>query len=445
MWVVWMVGCMSGTELTEDAKTDLTWSADVAAVVGERCAGCHQPEGLGGLPLVTYDDVFAARSAVRAAVQSGRMPPWMPSEECTSYVGDRSMSAEDEATLLEWIDGGAPAGDAAVVATTPTGPTLRADAVLPLPQGYSPQLAPDDYRCQLLDWTPDDEVFVTGAEVQVDRQDLVHHVIAFVIAESAVELYEGLDQDEPGPGWTCYGGPGGTAVTEDLELSDILAGNVGDALAVRTVASWVPGKTDVLLPEGTGLAMSPGERLILQMHYNSPAPDPGPDQSSLVLQLDDDVPRPAAMVALLDPAWVLDIPALGDPMQIPAGESDVRHSTTVDVDGLFFRSARERLGLAEDASYEVHTVGHHMHTLGTQGTVRILHDDGTDSCLLDIPDWDFDWQGSYTLRQSVVVSPGDQVQLSCSWDNSEGTEDVYWGEGTADEMCLGSLMVTEAR
>ena len=38
--------------------------------------------------------------------------------------------------------------------------------------------------------------------------------------------------------------------------------------------------------------------------------------------------------------------------------------------------------------------------------------------LLDIPDWDFDWQYNYYPTESVVLRPGDTVQLDCVWDRS---------------------------
>jgi hypothetical protein len=78
---------------------------------------------------------------------------------------------------------------------------------------------------------------------------------------------------------------------------------------------------------------------------------------------------------------------------------------------------------------------------------------GTSECLVNIPNYDFEWQRSYGFKQPVVAHPGDQLRLECHWDNSPNnqivvdgqklpTKDVYWGEGTTDEMCLGIFYVT---
>jgi hypothetical protein len=52
----------------------------------------------------------------------------------------------------------------------------------------------------------------------------------------------------------------------------------------------------------------------------------------------------------------------------------------------------------------------------------------------------------------VRFSPGDELRIECHWDNSpenqpivggqqQVPQDVGWGEGTSDEMCLGGFYV----
>jgi hypothetical protein len=65
--------------------------------------------------------------------------------------------------------------------------------------------------------------------------------------------------------------------------------------------------------------------------------------------------------------------------------------------------------------------------------------------------WDFDDQGSVAV-EPVHLRPGDTVRVTCEHDQSlrdvlpafAGQEERYvvWGEGTTDEMCLGTLLVT---
>jgi hypothetical protein len=82
---------------------------------------------------------------------------------------------------------------------------------------------------------------------------------------------------------------------------------------------------------------------------------------------------------------------------------------------------------------------------------RISLNPGTpaEKILLDIPRWDFHWQGEYWFAEPIALRQGDRVRISCVYDNAEAIpgpdgrplEPRYltWGEGTTDEMCLGGI------
>ena len=93
-------------------------------------------------------------------------------------------------------------------------------------------------------------------------------------------------------------------------------------------------------------------------------------------------------------------------------------------------------------SGEIIGVMGHMHTLGK--SLRITLDPGTakQQILLDIPTWNFDWQMNYTLATPIHVTPGDTIELSCSWDRSldpnRPPKYIVFAEGTEDEMCFST-------
>jgi Copper type II ascorbate-dependent monooxygenase, C-terminal domain len=130
-------------------------------------------------------------------------------------------------------------------------------------------------------------------------------------------------------------------------------------------------------------------------------------------------------------------------MQIPAGQSDVVHKYSAPL--TFYASAASGGEIAASAPLRIHSTGLHMHLIGRKISLRVERKDGARSCLLDIPRWDFHWQGSYALKESVLMAPGDSLALECHFDNSaSNAKDVNWGEGTEDEMCLGFVYVTGA-
>ena len=97
--------------------------------------------------------------------------------------------------------------------------------------------------------------------------------------------------------------------------------------------------------------------------------------------------------------------------------------------------------------------GVHMHLLGTRARLWLERSNTQQECLLKIPEWDFGWQGSVDLVEPITVHAGDLLHLECAWDNSRQNQpvvdgeqlepqDVGWGDGTDDEMCLAILFVT---
>ena len=70
-----------------------------------------------------------------------------------------------------------------------------------------------------------------------------------------------------------------------------------------------------------------------------------------------------------------------------------------------------------DGVFDIRSGTLHMHTLGRSGSMKVTHADGTESCIVDVPEYDFNWQRSYNLTEPVQVGPGDTIELSCTWDN----------------------------
>ena len=89
-----------------------------------------------------------------------------------------------------------------------------------------------------------------------------------------------------------------------------------------------------------------------------------------------------------------------------------------------------------------HMAGVHMHTRGARASVVVQRGGGDDACLIDVPRWDFGWQGIYEFAAPITINPTDQVRLECHFDNSGGDAALKWGEGTEDEMCLGMVYVS---
>lgn len=411
-----------------------TWEADVKPLMTASCVSCHVEGGIAPFALTSYEQVSAMKDAVRRAVESRRMPPYLAGEGCTDYADDQRLTAEQVAMLGAWADAGAPRGSPETPAITATAvaPSLpRVDLSLSMPAAYTPQTSPDDYHCFVIDWPQQAESYVTGFNVKPGNARVVHHVIAFLIQPDKVQDIMTLDANEAGPGYTCFGGPGGS--------------NAG----LGWLGSWAPGVQPSMYPDGTGLLVKPGSKVVLQVHYNTSAAPAGEreDQTSVELALADSVQKRAFIMPWANPDWVRQAK-----MPIPAGEADVVHSWSMDPTQFLSYLTANQVGNGQ--GFRVYAAGFHQHLLGTGGHLEIDRADGTKECLLDVPRWDFHWQRSYALAKTKIFHPGDSLGITCHWNNSAQNQplvngapqtprDVNWGEGTGDEMCLGIFYISE--
>ena len=386
-----MSAACSGSDENGSAPV-LPYYAQVQTLIQQNCEGCHVTGGVAPFPLESYEDARSHAAYLADAVQKRRMPPWKPAEGCRELENSRRLSDDEVAILVDWATGGTPEGDPAKsVAYVPPAVGLPwVDLTLAPDQPYTPKSAlTDDYHCFRLSPGLTEDRFLIGVDVAPGQRKLVHHVLLF--AASSLDALT-ADAADPEPGWTCFGGPGTSGTP-------------------RMLGGWVPGTQATRFPEGTGIVMKAGEAVVMQVHYNLLAGSPAPDTTEVRMQL--------ATGPVAKPAAILPLANLG--FSIPAGASGYTSSFQIP----------------SPASGVLWGVIPHMHTKGRRVTVN-----AGNSCLVDIPSWDFHWQQSYFFSAPLPLTVGTQLSLSCTWDNPTGTT-VVWGEKTTDEMCLNYLYATQ--
>lgn len=440
--LLWGVGCGPVEEpkkeppTTEPPKTEppketgLTYHKDVRALIEQKCVNCHSKGNVGPFALSSYEDVSKLKMAIKDSVSSGRMPPWKADNSCNDYKGNLGMTKKQVKLIVDWVDQGAKEGDVASYKAPKIEPppTLREDVKLKLPKPYVPQKTPDDYHCFIMDWPHKEDKYVTGFKVTPGNRKITHHLIAYVIPPKHIATFQKFDDDEEGVGYTCYGGPTGGD-----------GNNLSALTGIRWVGAWAPGGDVSKMPEGTGVLVPGGSKVVVQMHYNASSKDVEPDQSDIIFEIADKVDNPATIQPFTNVSWVL-----SKSMEIPANSSDTKHTYATDI--------ATRAG----GPVVIHSVGFHMHTRGKSGSIEIERGEQSKEenvCALRINKWDFNWQGSYGLMKPLIVYPGDKVRITCTWDNTAENQplvdgkkvtprDINWGEGTHDEMCLGTLFLT---
>lgn len=97
------------------AQDEVTFTRDVAPILQQKCETCHRDGSIGPMSLRTYDEVRRYARRVKEQVSERVMPPW-PIDKTIGVQGfknDRSLSDEQIATLVNWVDAGTPRGDPA--------------------------------------------------------------------------------------------------------------------------------------------------------------------------------------------------------------------------------------------------------------------------------------------------------------------------------------------
>ena len=374
-----------------------TWSRDVLPIVQQRCQGCHTTGGIAPFSLESYEEAAPHAAAIASFVESRTMPPWKADDACQPLKNSRRLSDAELSVIVAWARGGAPEGDPAQATANPTSlPSLPwVDAELSMSSAYTPSAArSDDYRCFVIDPKLPGERDLIGYDIVPGQRSLVHHVLLYGVERAEAER---LDAAEPGPGYTCFGGPGSEG-------------------ALGTVyGAWVPGTSATRYPEGTGITMTTDNVIVMQIHYNTShgdgsAPTIAPDLTTIKLQLAKD--------RVLKPAIIFPIADLN--FTIPPRTSNFTTSVSFP-----FPAAAMLYGM-----------GPHMHTRGRKITAT-----ADNTCLVNVPAWDFNWQQLYQFTTPLALKPGVRLRLTCTWDNASDKV-VRWGESTDDEMCLNYFYLT---
>jgi hypothetical protein len=388
-------------------ETGPTFSREVVRIFQDHCQTCHHAGDIAPFPLVTYDDAKSHATLIRLMTMTRQMPPWKPSNGCGEFEGQRRLSDEQIATIVEWANAGAPEGNRADLPAPLVFDSQWAlgepDLVLSSPEAFTPAPGTDTYRCFTLPTNLISTAYVSAIDTHPGDRTTVHHVISFIdTTGDSVKL----DEADPGPGYTCFGGPG-------FDLPGTLGG-------------WAPGMRGLQLPKGVALELPAASRVVLQVHYHPHGGAPSPDRTEFGIYFAKERPERTMRI----------IPLINQSFTIPPNDSNYEVTA--------------RFPIPTPFPTKIWLIAPHMHLLGRRMSVEMTLPDGTSKCLIDIPKWDFNWQGAYLYRQPIDVPAGTRLSLRAWYDNSAGNplnpnsppRAVSWGEATTDEMCIAFLGMT---
>ncbi|MBX2978316.1 MAG: hypothetical protein KF905_03390 [Flavobacteriales bacterium] len=390
---------------TAEAQTP-TWHEDIACIVYTHCTPCHHDGGAGHFSLAGYQEANFWRNEMKAATQVRYMPPWPPDPNYRSMAHERVLTQQEIDLIAAWVDGGAPEGDPVNALPVPTysdGWEIAEPDITAIMEDYViPSSSSDNYRCFVLPINNPTDRYITGLEVVPGNTAMVHHVLVFQDNTGQAQI---LDQNEMGPGYTSFGGIG--------------------VPSAKLIGAWVPGSQAFYTPTGMGIKLLANADLVIQVHYPATSSSVQVDSTRINLKLS---PAPTLRNLSIDPVLNHVAPTLQNgPLVIPPNEVRTFHSRyTVPV------------------AVTITAIAPHAHLICTSMRSFAVLPAGDTIPLVDIPDWDFSWQGFYAFRRPIHLPPGTQVHGFATYTNTttnprnpnDPPQWVTLGEATTDEMML---------
>jgi hypothetical protein len=361
------------------------------------------------MSLVTYEESRPWARAIRQRVLMRQMPPWHIDKTVgiQQFQNDISLSDEQIATIVRWVDDGAPRGDMKDM------PPPK-----PLPDNDGWQLAQQfgapDFIVKSEPWTmpaagqdvwfkpltpiPVTEPrWVRAVEMRpasLAGRRITHHALAF------------LQQEEPGSNTGI--------VTQGLLME------------------WAVNKNYDIYRPNTGKLLVPGARIWWEMHYHAVGEEIR-DHVELAVYLYPKGQEPKYRT------YLTCFPAT--PGSCALGQLDIPPNSIEQTDSYQALRAPARL-----ENFQAH-----MHLRGKAMLMEAILPDGTRRTLSYVGNFNFNWMTNYIYADDAapVLPKGTLIHVIAWHDNTAANPNnpdpnqwVGWGDRTVDEMAHAWVNVT---
>src|ERR1700747_2197138 len=82
----------AGQEKPATTTTELTYMKDIAPILEKHCVGCHRPNDIAPMSLMTFDEVQPFARMIRETVIQRKMPPWHADPAFGEFTNDARLT-----------------------------------------------------------------------------------------------------------------------------------------------------------------------------------------------------------------------------------------------------------------------------------------------------------------------------------------------------------------
>jgi hypothetical protein len=407
----------------------VTFNKDVLPILQKNCQNCHRPGQIAPMSLLTYKDARPWAKAIKDAVLTRKMPPWFADEKYGHVLNERKVKQSDVDVIGEWVDAGAPEGDAkdapAAVRWPEDGWQIKPDYIVEGPTYEVPAKGTVEWTWFVVPGGFTKDTWVTSIEVLPSQQAVTHHVCLSYIQHTPEVPYntamlprgviqrdaDGNEIRTPAAAQAAQGGGGAFPGI----IGVLFSRSAGTALIEecyepgRPPADFRPYQAAKLIPAGTDIAVN--------VHY-TPNGKPVTDHVRIGFTLAKEPPKrryiAMSTASPSDPAHFA-IPPNDPNWEAPPAIATFDHDV-------------ELVGLMP-----------HMHVRGKAARFDLEYPDGKKETILNIPRYDFNWQLWYDT--SIKIPKGTTMKVYAWYDNSANNKfnpnpnaTVYYGDQTWEEM-----------
>ena len=460
----------SGAFVSAGAGDTPTYNKDVGKLLLDNCASCHRPDQVAPMSLLSYKDARPWARAIKAKVEAREMPPWFADPRFGKFSNDSSLSDDEIATVVAWVDAGAPEGDG----VAPEPPQF-ADSGWSHPSGLPPDFIyefPVEWHIDAEGETPnfnlytplpfDDAMWVTGTEVHPGNRAVTHHITTG-LRNIPAGMKVGTGPVWPGGPTADYvlvpdtdpdPDPDREAADSDVfqEVADRFARGEGGEEFSTGFGLYVPGQNRRNVKEGHVQAIRGDlfSHVRWNLHYQATGkPETArpsiaawtasePDHVKLArrqIQVKEYTSEGRTLVAPppLSPEEAREFAARFEvnqdlnPLLAPIPPHDANWTVT-------------GIGAFQNDSF-LQDVWLHAHTRGKDFTCVLTYPDGREEIVLRVANYSFDWQYRYYFEEPLLVPAGSTLKVIARYDNSRANRQnpaphrpTYWSEQSWDDM-----------
>lgn len=388
----------------------LTYYKDIAGIIETHCTSCHNKDGLGPFPLTSYEEVAKRANFIGFVTKTKYMPPFKADITFQHYKNENVLSADEIQLIQQWIVTGAEKGKkrlakGEIAKIDPHQQLNRADFAVneyDLAIGMSKAFqinepGKEEFRFFYVPVHNKEAKMIQSIQFVPGNKKLVHHSRIMTDTTGLIAGIDGISESD-------------TSVYQYQTKP----------LADNFLFGWVPGNDKIVFPAGTGKKLFSNANFIFNVHY-SPSPISTYDSSSIRIKFTDKPIEREVLTLTLKEDNISNLPFIIKPNQVAT---------------FYMRSAM----LPEAVS--LISIMPHMHLLGKQFKAFAVTPSGEVVQLINIPDWDFNWQMTYTFKTYLYLPKGSVIYAEAQYDNTINNErnpnkvpkQVGYGWGTNDEM-----------